>query len=247
MNDNVCCGVGYECPPNADETGNCPSGNECFTTVNGQVRSKDLAIGIFDRYWDQSSHNFGLQPSTVQLQDLDERIIVPGPVTGDVTLTGSAIVDEAYPDQDIESDVAAGAKGWYFHLFEDRERCVGEFLVYREVVFFLTYNPVNYESDPCLYGPRSSNLYGVYYKSGTSTITPVFDLTGDRIVDEGDKVRLTLAGKEVGAAMIRVQKAFAGGAAKAKGDVIYLPLGITINIRTPTGDITGVTSWREGR
>ena len=244
-NDNICCAEGVDCPPDATG-GSCPSGNGCSITetINGsdETRSIFMAVGVFDRYWDQANGNFALADSTITLSDLDHRVIISGSVTGNEALTGYAIVDDQYPSQDIATNVEG--KGWYFHLLEDRERCISDFLVYREVVFFLTYIPATAAGDPCS-GGGTSNLYGVYYTSGTSTITPVFDLTGEGVINEGDTVSIG-EDRAVGAAILKLDKGFAGGSPKAKGDVLYLPMGLTVPVNPPGSPYqTGVTSWKE--
>ena len=201
-----------------------------------------MAVGVYDRYWDDNDKAYFFASSTITLSDLDHRIIVSGPVTGMPSLTGNAVVDEDYPAQDIAIDV--DGKGWYFHLLEDKERCIGDFLVYREVVFLLSYTPSNVSSDPCT-GGGTSNLYGVYYTSGTSCLTPVFDLTGEGTINEGDTVSIG-TGRNVAAAMIKLDTGFPGGSPIALGAVLYLPLGKTVPIAPPGSPYeTGVTSWKE--
>jgi len=230
--DNLYCGAG----------GSCASSGSCSITENGQTRSKLMAVGVYDRYWDDNDKAYFFASSTITLSDLDHRIIVSGPVTGNTSLTGYAVVDEDYPTEDIATNV--DGKGWYFHLLEDRERCIGDFLVYCEVVFFLSYTPSNNPSDPCT-GGGTSNLYGVYYTSGTSTMNPVFDLTGEGTINEGDKVTIG-TGREVGAAMIKLTTGFPGGSPIALGDVLYLPLGTLVPISPPGSPYeTGITSWKE--
>ncbi|MBW2040089.1 MAG: PQQ-binding-like beta-propeller repeat protein [Deltaproteobacteria bacterium] len=244
-NDNVCCDEGVVCPPGV-VGGSCPSGNGCSITEtingSGEDRSKFMAVGVYDRYWDDTQ-GYILANSTITLSNLDHRVIISGQVTGNESLTGYAIVHENYPSQDIATTVEG--KGWYFHLVEDRERCLGDFLVYREVVFFLTYKPSNDPNDPCTTG-GTSRVYGVYYTSGTSTITPLFDLTGEGTIDQGDTV--ITANRAVGAAILEMPsgKSFAGGSPIALGNILYLPLGVTVIINPPGSPYeTGITSWKE--
>jgi Tfp pilus tip-associated adhesin PilY1 len=126
---------------------------------------------------------------------------------------------------------------------ENKERCLGDFLVYSQVVFFLTYIPTSVVSDPCGRAGES-NLYGVYYTSGTSTREALFDLTGDGSIDPNDTV-VTATGA-LGGAIVQLSQGFSGGGPIALGDTLYLPLGITVEI-SPPGELpeTGVTSWKE--
>jgi len=200
-----------------------------------------MAVGVFDRYWDYGNDEYALATSTINLSDLDHRIIVSGAVTGGGT--GYAIVDELYPNQGIATDVCGTCKGWYFHLLENRERCLGDLLINREMVYFLSYQPARDPNDPCI-GGGTSNLYGVYYTSGTSVVTPVFDITGDGSLDEQDTV--IIGESAVSAGIKQLKKGFAGGGLKAKGAALYLPMGLKEEI-PPAGSPfqTGVTSWRE--
>jgi Tfp pilus tip-associated adhesin PilY1 len=240
-NDNICCGYGNDCPPvNVD--GTCPAGNDCSIVETGASESKFMAVGIFDRYWDSESQESVLADTTLTLSDLDHRIVVTGAVPGHGT--GYAIVDDSYPAQKACHDVCPTCKGWYLHLLEERERCLGDFLAYGEIVFFLTYRPAIDPNDPCS-GGGTSNLYGVYYKSGTSATTPVFDLNGDGIVGENDQVMI--AGHTmVSPGILKLTSGFAGGSPIALAESLYLPLGQSVAISPPGIPYeTGVTSWKE--
>jgi type IV pilus assembly protein PilY1 len=243
-NDNLYCGWGYNCP-NLDRG--------CTLDVYGRERSIFTAAGLYDRHWDDSSQRFVLQSQTIRLEDLDQRLIIEGrvaggvdPVSGEV-LYSYAIVDEAYPDVTIETDVDPDKKGWYFRLLEPKERCLGEFRVYGRVATFLTFNPMNYENDPCLYGSQTSNLYGVYYASGTSVIEPLWDLTGDNTIDAQDLVVLEEANQSVGAGIYKLERGFAGGSPIIRDNMAYLPLGTTVQFADLAGQGSGVTSWRQER
>ena len=239
MNDNSYCGVGNECPP-TEGPDTCT-----YTDINGETRSRFLAVGFYDRHWDGTG--WALHQEMVHLDDLDERIIVSGPVAGNGSLTGYAIVDQEYPTATIETDVAADKKGWFFHLLEEGERALGEFRVYGGVVIFLSFNPFASASvDPCVYGVKTSNLYGVYYTSGTSTASPLWDLTREGIIDAGDLVVLTESGSSVGAGILRVEAGgFAGGSPIIKDNRAYLPLGRSEKFGQAALVGTGITSWKE--
>jgi type IV pilus assembly protein PilY1 len=240
-NDNLFCAWGYNCPNDVIHI-------DCAETVHGEERSVYTAAGIIDRHWDEGEQKYVLQASTLDLGDLDERIIVSGEVAGDSSLTGYAIVDEAYPNTVVETDIDSSKHGWYFRLLEPKERCLGEFRVYGRVVSFLTFNPSNPSSDPCLYGTKKSNLYGVYYTSGTSATEPIWDLTRNNLVDAEDLVVLEEAGVNVGAGILQIEGGgFAGGSPIIVDNVAYLPLGKTARFRDLSAGDSAVTSWREER
>jgi len=244
FNDNLCCDEGVTCPPGVSE-GSCPAGNECSVTDEGEAESKFMAVGIYDRYLDVDTGSFKLQDSTITINDLEHRIIISGTVTGNESLTGYAIVDDDYPDEDISTDISEDKKGWYFHLLEDRERIIGDPLIYRGVAFFLSFKPSHDPTDPCT-GGGTSRLYGVFYMSGTSLQLPLFDLTGEGEINEGDLITATGPSGNISAAIKEVRRGIAGGSIKAKGEKLYLPLGITVKINPPySPPQTGIISWRE--
>jgi Tfp pilus tip-associated adhesin PilY1 len=196
-----------------------------------------MAVGVYDRHWDSTSGAYVLQSGTLGQSDLDHRVIVEGTVVGSGA-TAYYIVD-AETGQDA-TDVSTN--GWYFHLLDPKERCLGDFTIYREAVFFITFTPD--DTDPCARGGLSS-LYGVYYTSGTSTTLPLFDLTGDENIDSDDLV--TDGANLFGPAMMKLDKGFPGGGLKIKEDKGYTPLPDKPIDLNPPGDegSTGVTSWRE--
>lgn len=247
-NDNVCCGPGEQCPPDL-VSGSCQSGyNVCSRTETiagtSETRSYYMAVGIFDRHWDKDQKKYVLQNNTLTpLSDLNHRVIITGDVAG-TGATGYAIVDDSYPSADIATDVCGTCDGWYFRLLEERERCLGDFMVTGETVFFITYKPATDLNNPCSTGGKSY-LYGVYYTSGTSTAEPLFDVTGEGVINLGDQV--VRGSKTFGPAIKRLDRAFAGGSPKIKGDNLYVPLTIKpepINLPGSTPP-TGVTLWKE--
>ena len=211
-----------------------------------------MAVGVYDRHWndtgDPETSGFVLQNSTLGTGNLDHRVIVEGEIVGSGE-TGYYVVDATTGE--IATDVSTN--GWYYHLYEDRERCLGDFLIYEGAVFYLTFTPD--VSDPCVRGGLS-NLYGVYYTSGTSTASPIIDLTGEGNVNGGDLVKGD-DDKTRGAAMKKLGKGFAGGGLKIKrfevtggGYVVKgyppLPENPPLTLEPPgESSSTGVTSWRE--
>lgn len=232
-NDNLYCNIGNRCPT----TGSC-SYSETVGT-----RSKYMAVGVYDRHWDIDNKMFVLQSSTLDINNLDHRVIKQGTVVG-TGATGWYIVDAT------TGNVATGVlnKGWYFHLLEDKERCLGDFTLYSGSVLFLTFKPDF--SDPCLKG-GVSYLYGVYYTSGTSTPKPLFDLDLNGNINEDDMVK-DASNNKFSAAVKKLSKAFAGGSVKIKefksGKVMgYTPLpdNPPEALATSGQSHEGITTWRE--
>jgi type IV pilus assembly protein PilY1 len=240
--DNEYCGEGNACPASGG----------CSVADTVGTRSKYMAVGVYDRHWndtgDPETSGFVLQNSTLGTGNLDHRVIVEGEIVGSGE-TGYYVVDATTGE--IATDVSTN--GWYYHLYEDRERCLGDFLIYEGAVFYLTFTPD--VSDPCVRGGLS-NLYGVYYTSGTSTASPIIDLTGEGNVNGGDLVEGD-DDKTRGAAMKKLGKGFAGGGLKIKrfevtggGYVVKgyppLPENPPLTLEPPgESSSTGVTSWRE--
>jgi len=246
-NDNEYCGTGNVCPT---------SGGCTFTESGIGDRSKYIAVGVYDRHWDTDA--FVLQDSTINFTTnpnlLDHRVIKAGTVVGTIGETntiGYYIVD--YTTGEIATDVSTSAKGWYFRLLENKERSLGDYLVYQGTVFFISFKPDS--TGACTNNGGLSNLYGVSYAGGTSVAHSFFDLTGEGVIDSDDLVR-DASSKDRGAAILRLDKGFAGGGLKIKQFELsgggtttmgFTPLaeeGLTLN---PAGDeySTGVTSWRE--
>jgi len=251
----------YYCASDNDycNVGNvCPSSGGCTFADSVGTRSKYMAVGVYDRHWyNDTAHpensKFVLQSGTLNFATnpnvLDHRVIKSGTIVGNGQ-TGYYVVDSTTGD--IATDVSTNANGWYFHLLADKEKSLGDYLVYQGAVFFISFKPDT--SDPCSNNGGLSNLYGVNYTSGTSTAQSFFDLTGEGTINGDDLVRD--AGNDRGAALIGLGKGFAGGGLKIKQFELsgggttsmgYTPLaeeGLSLN---PPGEKyhTGVTSWRE--
>jgi type IV pilus assembly protein PilY1 len=233
-NDNTYCGEGNACATSGDCS--VSDGGSGVGTVG--PRSKYMAVGVYDRHWDSTAGAYVLQSGTLGLNDLDHRVIIEGYIVGSPGDYGYYIVDA--DTGQAATDVSTN--GWYFHLLDPKERCLGDFLVYRGAVFFISFTPD--DTDPCARGGLSS-LYGVYYTSGTSTTLPLFDLTADENIDSDDLV--TDGANLFGPAMMKLDKGFPGGGLKINEDKGYTPLPDKPIDLNPPGDegSTGVTSWRE--
>ncbi len=238
-NDNDYCGTGNVCP----------TSGSCLASPAESVgdRSKYVAVGVYDRHWD--TDEFVLQTSTLGTGNLDHRVIKAGTVVGSPGETGYYIVD--YSTGEIAADVSTN--GWYFRLLDNKERSLGDYLVYQGTVFFISFKPDT--TGACTNNGGLSNLYGVNYISGTSTAHSFFDLTGEGTINGDDLIR-DASNNDRGAALMRLGKGFAGGGLRIKQFALtgggtatmgYTPLaeeGLTLN---PAGEdySTGVTSWRE--
>jgi type IV pilus assembly protein PilY1 len=225
-NDNRYCAAGNECPTSGG----------CTDSVG--TRSKYMAVGVYDRHWDSTDKKFVLQGSTLGTDNLDHRVIKQGTVVG-TGATGYYVVDAT--TELMATDVTSN--GWYFHLLEDKERCLGDYTLYGEEVLFISFEPD--VSDPCAY-TGISNLYGVYYTSGTSSANALFDMTGEGTIDSNDLIK-DASNKKYGSAIIRLDKGFAGGSLRVRGNKGYTPLPAKALILAlpANGPQTGITSWRE--
>ena len=67
-----------------------------------------------------------------------------------------------------------GTDGWYIQFAQARERNLGQGVLLGGLLTFTTYQPYN---DACL-SEGLSNLYGVYYQTGTAWYKPVFGTNG---------------------------------------------------------------------
>ena len=99
-------------------------------------------------------------------------------------LSGTSIV--TWDDLIDEIDTAA-CKGWYLDFDTSKERNLGQASLLGELLTFTTYIP---SDDICSF-EGESNLYGVYYKTGTAYYESVIgtihhDSNGDTVVDEGE-------------------------------------------------------------
>lgn len=237
-NDNDYCGEnGNECPDGTSGSCSVTDGGMAYT------RSKYMAVGVYDRYFDDGAVQFVLQSSTLDKDDLDHRIIIEGTVAGSGE-AGYYVVDAG--DGEIHTNVTSN--GWYYHLLESKERCLGDFTLYNATVYYLTFIPDT--SDPCARGGLS-NMYGVYYTSGTSLSVSAMDLTGEGDIDDDDLVED--GDDKYGGAILKLPRGFAGGGIKVREcedgtTKAYTPLPnnppITIRNRG-TGSGPGVTTWRE--
>ena len=203
-----------------------------------------MAVGVYDRRWNSASGKFILQSSMLGTGSLDHRVLKSGTIVGASTETGYYIVDATTGE--IATNVSAN--GWYFHLLHDKEKSLGDYLVYQGGVFFISFEPN--ASDPCTNNGGLSYLYGVNYMSGTSNAESIFDLTGEGTIN-GDDLVGDAADNDRGGVLIQLRTGYAGGGLKIKqtdvGPMGYTPLpekGILIN--PPGEDIySGITSWRE--
>jgi Tfp pilus tip-associated adhesin PilY1 len=78
------------------------------------------------------------------------------------------------------------SQGWYIDFAENSgERVTASPLVAGGIVLFTTFEPDI--EDPCKAG-GIARLYAVQYDTGCAPDSPVLDVNGDGVVDEGDKI-----------------------------------------------------------
>jgi type IV pilus assembly protein PilY1 len=99
---------------------------------------------------------------------------------------GVAVARENLTNQTSGCASAEASQGWYIDLVENPgERVTSSPLVAGGIVFFTTFEPDI--EDPCKAG-GIARLYTVKYDTGCPPDSPVLDVNGDGVVDDGDKI-----------------------------------------------------------
>ncbi len=95
----------------------------------------------------------------------------------------------------LESSIKT-QNGWYFNFDETGERNLGQAAILGDIVTFSTYVPNN---DPCLY-EGESNLYGVYYTTGTAYTKGVLKSADNNYtgIEGGGEVGVVVAKVDIG-------------------------------------------------
>lgn len=87
----------------------------------------------------------------------------------------------------VADEIAANKDGWFIDFDNPNgERNLGQPTVFGAIVTFTTYVPA---TDPCAYDGES-NLYGVYYETGTAYISSVMGLDGSLVDADGNSAVL---------------------------------------------------------
>jgi type IV pilus assembly protein PilY1 len=131
-----------------------------------------------------------------------------------------------------------GTDGWYMQFAQTRERNLGQGTLLGGLLTFTTYQPYN---DVCL-SEGLSNLYGVYYQTGTGWYKPVFGTNG--ITADGN----TVAMLPLGHGLSKQPNLHVG---KKDGSTVFLQssTGAILEIQQPNLPLkntkTGKVSWNQ--
>ncbi len=162
---------------------------------------------------------------------------------------GTGICDDGNPDDGVETtcsyqDMLNNARlkaGWYVNLDTlgtASERMLARSSVLGGLVLFTAYRPV---SDICsIFG--NSNLYGIYYESGTSYIRPI--VAGPAGVFTLGTTEYVSKKVDIGVGMptsvgIAIGETVSGFVQKSTGEIIRIETQPGLGVRS------GVSSWRE--
>jgi type IV pilus assembly protein PilY1 len=155
---------------------------QLFTTLSGQPISIPMSLSYYDTDPNHLIAYFG----TGKYYTMDDRL--------DTTIQSFyAIKDNALPvtrgsltNQTSGCGSAKDSQGWYIDFVENSgERVTAAPLIAGGIVFFTTFEPD--VEDPCKAG-GTARLYAVQYNTGCAPDSPVLDINGDGVVDEGDRV-----------------------------------------------------------
>ena len=137
-----------------------------------------------------------------------------------------------------DGSTSSGTDGWYINFSDtSRERNLGQGVLLGGLLTFTTYMPYN---DLCL-SEGLSNLYGVYYQTGTSWYKPVFGTSG--VTTDGNIVSLL----PLGHGLSKQPNLHVG---KREGTSVFLQssTGAILEIQQPNLPLgntkTGKVSWR---
>ena len=155
-----------------------------FTTDPGQPISIPMSLTFYDADPNHLFVYFG----TGKYYTVDDRSD-PDPATQSfygIKDNGAPVVRGNLANQTTGCQSAEGLQGWYIDFIENSgERVTASPLVAGGIVFFTTFEPDI--SDPCKAG-GTARLYAVQYDTGCIPDSPVLDVNGDGVVDEGDMV-----------------------------------------------------------
>ena len=127
-------------------------------------------------------------------------------------------------------------QGWYLEFLETGERNVGQAALLGGILSFTTYVP---SEDPCTF-EGTSNLYALYYKTGTGYKK---DIIGSVGVDGGKR---SLTKLPLGKGLARTPTIHMG---RQEGSKAFVQLStgdiVTIDEVNPLNPKSGLTSWKE--
>jgi Tfp pilus tip-associated adhesin PilY1 len=131
-----------------------------------------------------------------------------------------------------------GTDGWYIQFAQPRERNLGQGVLLGGLLTFTTYQPYN---DVCL-SEGLSNLYGVYYQTGTGWYKPVFGTNG--VTTDGNTVSML----PLGHGLSKQPNLHVG---QREGSTVFLQssTGAILEIQQPNLPLknskTGKVSWNQ--
>ncbi len=153
-----------------------------FSALSGQPISIPMSLAFYDA---DPSHLF-VYFGTGKYFTVEDK-------SDNTIQTFYAVKDEGVPvargnltNQTSGCNAAEGSLGWYIDFIENSgERVTASPLVAGGIVFFTTFEPD--VDDPCKAG-GIARLYTVQYDTGCAPESPVVDVNGDGVVDEGDTI-----------------------------------------------------------
>ncbi len=158
------------------------SKRELFTTLSGQPISVPLSLAFYDADPNHLFVYFG----TGKYYSVDDKVDSAIQSFYGLKDDGKPVTRGSLTNQTAGCNPAPESQGWYIDFVENSgERVTASPLVAGKIVFFATFEPDI--EDPCKSGGLA-RLYAVQYNSGCPPDSPVLDVNGDGVVDEGDKI-----------------------------------------------------------
>ncbi len=173
--------------------------------------------------WAQVTRNDLLDTSTAQLSASGAAAGVGGIGNWTDLLTG---MDKTY-------------KGWYLNFLPagNKERNLGQAALLGELLTFTTYIP---SLDPCIL-EGTSNLYGLYYKTGTAHKQPCLGTAANLSGNIFNVVKIGLKG-----GLAQTPSVHVGAEAGSKAFIQTTSGGIlSVEQRNPVKTVSGISSWRD--
>jgi len=153
-----------------------------FTALPAQPISIPISLAFYDANPNYLFVYFG----TGKYFTMDDRVDTTTQSFYAVKDNGAPVARGNLTDQTSGCGSAGESQGWYIDFVENSgERVTASPLVAGGIVFFTTFEPDI--KDPCKAG-GIARLYAVQYDTGCPPESPVLDVNGDGVVDEGDKI-----------------------------------------------------------
>jgi type IV pilus assembly protein PilY1 len=153
-----------------------------FTGLSGQP----ISIPVSMTFYDLDPSHLLVYFGTGKFYTLDDRLDTTIQSFYALKDDGKPVTRGSLTNQTSACSSAADSQGWYIDFIENSgERVTASPLVAGGIVFFTTFEPDI--EDPCKCGGLA-RLYAVQYDTGCPPDSPVVDVNGDGVVDEGDKI-----------------------------------------------------------